>query len=286
MDIVKAVVTAASRKQHTLPLQVLIDSDGVEKPVLMIIIEEALRAGIQEIGVVVCPGDEEPYAEASGEYAGRVTFVLQAEPKGYGQALWCARDFAGDDPVLHLVGDHIYVRQSGRGCAEALVRAAEAQSCAVSAVKASHESLLPYSGCVGGKRLSGAPGFYVVDEVMEKPTPTEAEQWLMIPGLRAGHYLCNFGMHVLTPAVMIILGELLDAAEDPSSVWLSDALRVLSRRERYLAYEIEGQRYDLGSKYGSLRAQVALGLNGVDREEVLAQLLQVLATREANRREG
>ena len=66
MHIRKAIVTAASRRQRTLPLQTLIDSDGVEKSVLGIIIEEALGAGIEEICVVICPGDERAYAQAAG----------------------------------------------------------------------------------------------------------------------------------------------------------------------------------------------------------------------------
>ena len=144
MRIAKAVVTAASRKQRTLPLQTLIDRDGLEKSVLAIIIEETLRAGIEEICVVVCPGDEKPYAEAAGAYASLLAFVHQAEPLGYGHAVYCAKDFCPSEPILHLVGDHLYVRQGGTGCAEELVRMAESQSCSISAVQPSHESLLPY----------------------------------------------------------------------------------------------------------------------------------------------
>ena len=78
----------------------------------------------------------------------------------------------------------------------------------VSAVQASRETLLPYYGAVGGRRLAGRQDLYLVEDVMEKPTPTEAEQHLLVPGLRAGHYLCFFGIHVLTPAVMAVLAEL------------------------------------------------------------------------------
>ena len=59
MEITKAVITAAGRGQRTLPLQTLIDSDGVEKSVLGILIDEVLRAGVEEICIVVHPGDEE-----------------------------------------------------------------------------------------------------------------------------------------------------------------------------------------------------------------------------------
>ena len=54
--------------------------------------------------------------------------------------------------------------------------------------------------------MAGSQDLYRIDTVIEKPTPTEAEQRLVVPGLRAGHYLCFFGMHVLTPTVMDFLG--------------------------------------------------------------------------------
>jgi UTP--glucose-1-phosphate uridylyltransferase len=113
--------------------------------------------------------------------------------------------------------------------------------------------------------------------VIEKPTPTEAEQRLMVPGIRAGYYLCFFGMHVLTATVMDILGRLL--AERPNAT-LSAALAELARHEQYLAVEDAGRRYDLGARYGLLTAQLALALNGQDRGQVLAQLLELLADRE------
>lgn len=286
MRIAKAVITAASRKQRALLLQTLIASDGIEKSVLTIIIEEALRAGIEEIGVVICPGDDKPYAEAAGDYAGRLTFVPQPEPRGYGHAIYCARGFTANEPFLHLVGDHLYVSQTPTGCAQDLVRMAEVQACAISAVQPSHESLLPYYGCVGGKRVPGSQDLYVVETVIEKPTPTVAEQWLTVPGLRAGHYLCFFGIHVLTPAIMHILADCVDRAMPEQNVTLSEALDVLAKRERYLAMQVPGRRYDVGVKYGLLTAQLALALSGRDREEVLARLVELLALREASRREG
>ena len=284
MNVTKAVITAASRKQRSLPLQTLIDSDGVEKSVLAIIMEEALRAGMHEICVVVCPGDEASYAEAAGAYANRLTFVQQLEPRGYGHAVQCARAFCAGEPFLHLVGDHLYVSGSDNGSAHELVRTAEAQDCAISAVQPSRESLLPYYGCIGGKRVPASNGLYLVETVMEKPTPTEAEQWLVVPGLRAGHYLCFFGQHVLTPTIMEILEDHVKRAKQDEQVTLSQGLAELARRERYLALESRGRRYDVGVKYGILNAQLALALTGKDREEVLTQLVQLLALREFDRR--
>jgi UTP--glucose-1-phosphate uridylyltransferase len=170
------------------------------------------------------------------------------------------------------------------------VAAAAAEACAISAVQATRESLLPYYGAVGGRLLPGRRDVYEIDAVIEKPTPTEAEQHLIVPGLRVGHYLCFFGMHVLTPAVIAILGEQIARGEAGAAgggdFTLSAALAELAKREKYLALALPGARYDVGVKYGLLMAQLALALNGQDRTEVMAKLLELLAQRELGRSDG
>jgi UTP--glucose-1-phosphate uridylyltransferase len=178
------------------------------------------------------------------------------------------------------VGDHLYVSQAEQSCAQQLVEVAEMQDCAVSSVQATRESLLPYYGTIGGRRLAGHRDLYEVEAVVEKPTPTEAELQLIVPGLRAGHYLCFFGMHVLTPTVMSILEQQMADARGETKVNLSDALSVLATREKYLALEEQARRYDVGVRYGLLIAQLALVLSGQDREEVLSRILELLAHRE------
>ncbi|MBI4874741.1 MAG: UTP--glucose-1-phosphate uridylyltransferase [Acidobacteria bacterium] len=282
MRIRKAVLTAAGPRQRTLPLQTLIDRDGVEKSVLRILVEEVVRANIEEICMIVSPGDETAFAAVAGEHAGRLRFVHQTEPRGYGDAVFRARPFVGDEAFLHLVGDHLHVPAGERGCAERLVELAAAEGCSVSAVQATRESLLRNFGAVGGQPVARRQDLYLVDTVLEKPTPTEAEQRLVVPGLRTGHYLCFFGLHVLTPAVLEILGRLL--ADGAAGVTLSAALAELAAREKYLALRESDRRYDLGAKYGLLTAQIALGLAGSEREEVLARLLELLALRESDAR--
>src|SRR5271154_7427297 len=109
MNIRKAVIPAAGAGQQTLPLQTLVDRDGVEKKALRIILEEVINAGVEEVGLVTVPGVQAAYSEAAGDYAGRVHFMEQAAPRGYGHALGLARDFVGRQPFLHLVSDHLYV---------------------------------------------------------------------------------------------------------------------------------------------------------------------------------
>ena len=280
MDIKKAIITAAGKSQRTLPLQSLVDRDGASKTALTIVIEEVLKAGIEEIAVVIHPGDEAAFRTAAAGHQSRLQFVEQKTPLGYGHAIHCARDFVAGKPFLLLVGDHLYLSRAGKSCAEQLVEAAAAESCAVSAVQGTHESKLPYYGAVSGKLTPGKQRLYEIDNVIEKPTPTEAEQKLIVPGLRAGHYLCFFGMHVLTPAVMDFLGEEVARAGGRGNVHLTTALARLAQTERYLACELKGRRYDIGVKYGLLIAQLALALEGRDRDEVLSSLVELLAAKQ------
>jgi UTP--glucose-1-phosphate uridylyltransferase len=275
----KAVITAASERQRELPLQNLIIRNGQTKPVLAILIEQVLLANVEEICVVVRPGDEARYERALQLPSGRIRFVPQSEPRGYGHAVWCARDFLNGEPFLHLVGDHLYVNADGTPPAAQLLDVARTEECSVSAVQITREGLLPYFGAVGGRRLPGPQALYRVDTVLEKPTPTEAERKLCVAGLRSGYYLCFFGMHVLTPAVIDLLAK--QAADSDGPMSLSTALADLAREEQYLALEAGHRRYDIGARYGLLTAQLALALHGPDRAEILAQLVELLATQEA-----
>ena len=281
MKIRKAIITSAGKTQRTIPLQTFVDRDGRQKSALQILVEEATSSGVEEIGVVISPGDRDAYAHAAGEHAGRLGFIEQTNPRGYGHALYVARDFAAGEPFLHLVSDHLPLSTVEKRCAQQLVEAATAEQCAVSAVQPTRESMLAYVGAVGGTRVPKRQDLYDVENVLEKPTPTEAEQSLIVPGLRAGYYLCFFGMHVLTPAVMDLLGELNASAGKDGRYALSPALAKLSDREKYLALQVKGRRYDMGGKYGLLFAQLALALDGQERDEVLAQMVELLAARKA-----
>jgi UTP--glucose-1-phosphate uridylyltransferase len=287
VQIKKAVITAAGRNQRTLPLQTLVDRDGTQKTALAIILAEVCGASIEEVCIVISPGDQAAYTAAAGAHASRVKFVEQIEPLGYGHAIHSAREFVSRDPFLLLVGDHLYLSHGPKSCVQQLMETAAAEACAVSAVQATHEGKLPYYGTVGGRLVSPKQRLYEIEDVVEKPTPTEAEQRLIVPGLRAGHYLCFFGMHVLTPTVMEVLGELLNSPKHggalgtarPTGVHLSAALARLASRERYLACELNGRRFDIGVKYGLLIAQLALALAGKDRDEVLSGLVELLAVK-------
>ncbi len=279
----------------------IVDRDGLTKPILQIIAEEAISSGIEEVCVVSAPDDEAYYrrhfaahaeslrtsatgspvaeeqARSVTDLLRRLKFVVQHEPRGYGHAVWCAREYAGNDPVLLLLSDHLYISREPKRCARQLLDLAEAEGCTVSAVQSTREHLIHQYGTIQGKRLHDRPDVYTVDEVIEKPNPTLAELRLQIPGLRAGHYLCYFGMQVLTPSVFDVLEDLVDRnVRESGQIQLTTALNTLARQEKYLALETRGARYNLGVTYGMVEAQIALALSGVDREEMLSTILETV----------
>lgn len=313
MKIKKAVITAAARGVRLYPVAdtiqkamlPVIDSDGLHKPVIQIIAEEAFSSGIEEICIVCAPGDGDRYinafnslkdnlinsfqgagwAKAQGEkidfLVSHIQFVEQHEASGYGHAVYCAREFAGNEPFLLLLGDYLYVSTLlQKRCAQQLIDLASHEECSVSAVNPTIEHQITRYGTLTGKQLPNVQGVYQIDKIIEKPSLSVAELELQTPGLRVGYYLCFFGMHVFTPMIFQLLQHQIE--QTPSNVLLTPALQELAHIEKYLALEMKGSRYDLSGRLGYLRAQVALGLAGEAHNETLTTLVEVLA--EANAR--
>lgn len=272
MQIKKALITAAGPDQRNLAMQTLVDRDGQRKTVLEILISEARQAGIEEIAIVIQPADLEVYRDMVHDDS-QIHFILQDKALGYGYAILCAADFVGNDYFLHLVGDHLYVNRSAIACAKHLMEIAVQNKCSVSAVTSTRENLIPNYGTVGGRRVHPTNDLFQIDKVIEKPTPTLAEQKLIVPGLRAGHYLCFLGMHILSPTIMTILKHKLEDSKG-QKFGLSESLNELANKEQYLALEKNDLRFDIGSRYGLLKAQLALGLSGIDRDQIMSELLE------------
>lgn len=278
MKIRKAVITAAGDQHARLPLQTLVDRRGEVRTALRLMLDEVVESGIDDVAIIVRPGRQEPYINAAGPHASRLTFFEQDNPRGYGDAILRAKDFTGDEAFLHLVSDHLYLSKTDRLCAQQLVDAATKHECSVSAIQPTRENEVAYFGTVGGTPIAQSDNLYEVNTVIEKPTPTVAEQRLIVAGQRAGYYLCMFGMHVLTPTVLALLQKALDAA-DGKTIDLSSSLHQLAKSERYLALEIDGSRYNISYKYGLLMAQLAFSLSGDDRDLILTELVNLLATK-------
>ena len=276
MKVRKALITAANPRQRALPLQMLIDPQGESKSALQIILEEAAAAGVEEFCVVVCPGDEPAYGAASGALRDRVRFVAQSDPRGYGHAVLCGREFIGGEAFLHLVGDHLHVANGPTSCARQLVDIAESEDTPVSAVQPTHESLLTAYGTVGGRLVGGERPLYQIETVLEKPTPDS--RGTAAAGSRPARRLLSllFRHACAAPGDIRPAGGTAAATGGPG---LSPALHALAARRRYLAFKVAGRRYDIGAPYGLLFAQLALTLAGRDRDRVLTQLVELLASR-------
>jgi UTP--glucose-1-phosphate uridylyltransferase len=318
VKIRKAVITAAGRGARLYPVAdtvqkamlPLVDRDGLAKPMVQIIAEEAIESGIEEICIVCAPGDEQQYlkqlrllqenllhacqgADWAQQQAAkldnlirRLSFAVQKEALGYGHAVYCAREFVGNEPFLLLLDDHLYISSlKGTRCAEQVIGLAEQEDSAVSAVQATREHLVGYYGTVSGKRIPDVPGVYQIERIIEKPSVSMAETLLQTPGLRAAYYLCFFGMHVLPHRIFDILEEAVNktaaAPAGASEVQLTPALQELANREKTLALEVAGSRYDISARFGLMQTQVALGMAGNDRDAVLRTIIEQLA--EANR---
>jgi UTP--glucose-1-phosphate uridylyltransferase len=208
-------------------------------------------------------------------------FAEQKEALGYGQAVFCAREFVNNEPFLLLLGDYLYVSHlAGKRCAQQLIDLAISENCSVSAVNPTVEHLIGRYGTLTGKHMPNRAGVYLIEKLIEKPSLSIAELELQTPGLRIGYYLCFFGMHVLTPVIFQILEKHMQANPKANTL-LTPALQELTLQDKYLALEVKGNRYDISKKYGLLQAQISLGLAGKAHDQTLTTIVESLA--EANR---
>ena len=214
----------------------------------------------------------------------RLHFAVQPEPEGYGHAVWCARTFVGDQPFLLLLGDHLYVSAEPRRCARQLLDLAAAEDCAVSAVQATREHLIHQYGTLDRPAAARAPrGLrHRRDHREAEPDPGRAAA----PGARPPRGALPLLLrHARADARRSsTCSTSWSAATSASSgqIQLTTALNALARRERYLALETRGSRFNLGVKFGVVEAQIALALAGVDRERILALLLESIVRIEQN----
>ncbi|HET6383417.1 MAG TPA: sugar phosphate nucleotidyltransferase [Armatimonadota bacterium] len=306
----KAVITAAGKGTRQYPASTtvqkemlpLVDVDGITKPTIQIICEEAINSGIQEICIITNPDVDEQMrrhfrplsAERLPSFAGkewalkqsekladleqRLTFVMQEKPEGYGHAVFQAREFVGGEPFLLLLGDHVYISRNDRPCARQVIDVFNVCRCSVSAVIPTPEHLLHLFGTIAGERISSDPDVYEVNLITEKPDLEFAEERLRVDTIRRGYYLCFFGPHVFTPGIFEALEDQISGdVRERGEIQLTSAQELLRTRERYVAFVARGERYDMGVPFGFVETQMGLALNSPFRDQVLASLIRSLA---------
>lgn len=304
-NVRKAVITAAGLGTRHLPataavqkeLFPLVDRDGVTKPTIQIVVEEAMASGVEEFCIVASADSVEPLrrhfellarrsqAPSGGvkggeqawraECAERIQYAIQPSPAGYGHAVYCARHFVGNDPFLLMLGDHVYVATGERRCARQVMDAFAVQSCAVSGVQRTPAEQLRLFGTVSGRPVSGGQNLYELTEIKEKPTPEYAAAHLVTEGLAVGEYLCFAGLHVFWPSIFDALAFLIrHNIQERGEIQMTAAQELLRTRERYIAVEVEGLRLDMGVPMGYLHTQITLALHSPARDQVLQSVLQ------------
>lgn len=283
MHFSKALIPMAGAAHRDLGLQHLTTGEGQTKHAVAIHVEGLLAAGIRQVALVIRPDAALLFKELAAAFGDAIVFIEQPQPLGFGHAVLCAESWANGEPLLVQVCDHVLISHTHESCAKQLIDVAVRERCTISAVQAHGERQLPYFGIVGGQRVRGGTRLYQVETVIEKPSPTVAEEHCRIPGLRQGTYLGFFGMHALTPLVFECLRRCQNQLSEGQPLGLTEALATLGSCEKYLALEVQGQRIDLESPFGMLRAQIALALHGPRRDEVLALMLEEVAHAQAVR---
>ncbi len=308
----KAVITAAGRGSRQYPASSavqkemfpMVDRDGLTKPVIQIIGEEAIESGIEEICIITQPGEEKHYreyfrrlnddeaknfrgkdwailaSEKLGAFGERIHFAEQHSPEGFGHAVYQAKKFVGDEPFLLMLGDHVYISDTKDRCARQIIAVYEQYMLdAVTSVQPTLERHLHLFGTIRGKPIDANRGIYKAELIIEKPPIEVAREQLATPGLPAGNYLSHFGMHVFSPRIFDSLEHVIkNNLRAKGEIQLTAAQEHMRRHtEKYWACITQGQRYDTGIPYGLMESQLALALNGIHRTEICEAIARILA---------
>lgn len=257
--------TKATKKE----LFPIIDRDGIAKPAILLIVEEALSAGIEEVCIVVqaddlqamrdffntqvsienynkLPPHFQAYSKRLLDIGRRVTFAIQRNQEGFGHAVFAARDFVGDEPFLLLLGDHLYRSNGERTCAAQLVDAYNLHGTSVVGLKTTPGSMVYNFGTVGGV-WSDTPKVLNITEFAEKPGLEYARENLQVSGIPIDEFLTIFGQYVLKPRIFDYLQEHIENnVRERGEFQLTSNLDRLRQEDGFVGYLVDGQRFDIG----------------------------------------
>ncbi|WP_319805547.1 UTP--glucose-1-phosphate uridylyltransferase GalU [Cytobacillus firmus] len=281
--IKKAVIPAAGLGTRFLPATKAQPKEMlpiVDKPAIQYIVEEAIASGIEDIIIITGRNkraiedhfdksvEMELLLQKNGklemlEEVRKITnladihYVRQKEPLGLGHAILCARKFIGREPFAVLLGDDII-----NGEPPAMLQMIEQYNQTGASILGCSE--VPLSevnkyGIVGYSEQSGP--LYKVDGLVEKP-----------PAEKAPSAHAIIGRYILTPAIFDMLEN--GSPDSKGELQLTDALHALLRRERIYSYLIQGSRYDIGDKFGFLKASIDYALQRPELKEKLSLYLR------------
>jgi UTP-glucose-1-phosphate uridylyltransferase len=275
----KAVIPAAGFGTRLFPaskatkkeLFPIIDRDGIAKPAILLIVEEALKAGIEEVIIIVqqhdldafnsffnvqvnienynkLPIHFQEYAQRLLEIGRQVSFAIQETQQGFGHAVFSAREVVGNEPFLLMLGDHIYCSEGERSCAEQLIEAYNLHGISVLGLRRTPEDMIANFGTVVGDWMKEQEDRLLnITEFAEKPTIDYAQNNLRISGLPPGEYLTVFGQYIIKPQIFDYLEEhITNNVRERGEFQLTSALDRLRREDGFLGLVMEGQRFDIG----------------------------------------
>jgi len=288
MRIRKAVVPIAGLGTRFFPAShackkeffPIVGPDGIARALVHYQIMDLVDAGIEQICVIVRPGEEQlviQYLQGPGEAyikrlekypplaqeaermraaLDRISFAVQASQEGYGHAVYQSKAFAQGDPILLCLGDHLF-RGGNTSCHRQLMQAHEiCGGKSVSAVSRIHADDLKGYGTIAGKRLQANPDLIDVSLIIEKPSIEVARRELYVNGLEADEFLGWFGMHVLSPSIYDILEEMITKdIRQNGEIQLTYSQELQRQREGYYALEMkDGKRFDFGMPQDYVRS--------------------------------
>jgi UTP--glucose-1-phosphate uridylyltransferase len=286
MKIRKAVIPAAGLGTRVLPATKAMPKEMipiVDKPAIQYIVEEAVKSGITDILIIISRGksiiedhfDRMPELEKRLEVGGKhdslkdvidiarlanISFVRQQEQLGLGHAILQAKNFVGDEPFAVLYGDDVIIGEDP--CIGQLCRAYdEYQKCTVCMKEVPLEDIKKYSSL---KVDHLKENLYNISDMVEKPQ-TEAETYSLYSIL---------GRCILTPEIFSVLESIPFGAGN--ELQLTDAMKVLARRDGFIGVDFTGTRYDMGNKLGILKASVEVALSREDLRDDFAKYLASL----------
>ena len=287
MKVRKAIIPAAGLGTRFLPATKAQPKEMlpiVDKPTIQYIIEEAIASGIEDILIISGRGkraiedhfDKSIELEETLDKKGKKTeleqiraisdmanihYIRQKEPKGLGHAIWCARSFVGDEPFAVLLGDDIV--QSQEPCLNQLIRVFDRYSSSVVGVQRVSDEDVPKYGIIAPRGSSIEQDVFFLETLVEKPSRKAAPSNYAI-----------MGRYVLTPDIFDILEN--QAPGAGGEIQLTDAIKRLNDQKTVLAYNFHGIRYDVGDKFGFIKATMDFALQRDDLKQDVLSYIQAV----------
>jgi UTP--glucose-1-phosphate uridylyltransferase len=280
MTVRKAVIPVAGLGTRHFPASLavkkelfpVVGPDGIARALFHYHLLELEAAGIEEICIIVQPGEDEMVrdylrgpddaylkrlekypallreAEQMRGFEKRVSFAVQHKQEGYGHAVFQTKHFAAGEMVLLGLGDHLFRGKPVSPYRELADMAKISGGKSISAVNRIPANELKGYGTIAGTRRAENPRLIDVSLIIEKPAVAAAQEKLRVNDLPAGMWLGWFGLHLLAPSIYDVLEEMIrDDVRDNGEFQLTRAQENQRRREGYLALEMTGaERFDFG----------------------------------------